>query len=187
MRINNWQRFYNGRSIVWFEKKFPCAVKEKKREFVSWMCFYFQRRWNSFTTAKPHGRPWKQKIKTSKGKYNNNRACCQENGDQSHHPSTTHCSAAVTKKVGTRSTRGFYSSCCFGSRRRRKKKSLFFSESKGLSCCCCKYKIYFLFLAAIFFKLFFQRENPYVHLFRVFQIDKNSTRDLCVCVCVCVC
>ena len=131
MRINNWQRFYNGRSIVWFEKKFPCAVKEKKREFVSWMCFYFQRRWNSFTTAKPHGRPWKQKIKTSKGKYNNNRACCQENGDQSHHPSTTHCSAAVTKKVGTRSTRGFYSSCCFGSRRRRKKKAFFFRNRRA--------------------------------------------------------
>jgi hypothetical protein len=46
-------------------------------------------------------------------------------------------------------------------------------------------------LAAIFFVV---RENPRVHLSRVFHIDKNSTRDLCVyiirsresCVCVCV-
>jgi hypothetical protein len=60
------------------------------------------------------------------------------------------------------------------------KKKLFFRNRKAFLLVVVSITFFFCFWPPFFFKLFFQRENPYVHLFCVFHIDKNSKRDLCV-------
>jgi hypothetical protein len=84
MRIDNWQRFSMADQSCHFEKKnslsFPAKIERKVNSSRGSDVFYFEDEMASppqnLTVVHEN-----KKIKTSKGKYNNNRACCQENGD----------------------------------------------------------------------------------------------------------